>query len=276
VGLRRRIEEALGPVADDVGRLLRISKHDLSNVHTCEAYYRVEKDAFTWGPRNAYGTVAHRALRLSVSLRDDPAPLDLVDMAIDASLVDEQGGGLGGYLSGASAVELAELRAQANDVVVQFLECFPPLRREWRPRTDTPVLVKLCDDRITLRGKPDLAFGQARGNEAGVLIVDLKSGWSYAHHFDDLRFYALLQTLKVGVPPYRVATYYLDSATYHHEEVTPATLEIAAGRTVDGVRKIARLLDLTEPAAITPGRTCRWCRLRDECDGPGQLVDEDD
>lgn len=276
VSLRRRMEEALAPVADATGRLLRVNKHDLSQVHSCEAYYRVEKDAFAWGPRNAYGTVAHRALRLSVALRDEAAPLDLVDMAIDASVADDQGGGLGEYLSGAPRVELAELRAQANDVVVQFLECFPPLRREWRPRTDTPILVKLCDDRVTLRGKPDLAFGQARGNEAGVLIVDLKTGWSYAHHFDDLRFYALLQTLKVGVPPYRVATYYLDSATFHHEEVTPATLEIAAGRTVDGVRAIARLLDPDQPATITPGRTCRWCRLHDECDGPAQLEGDGD
>jgi len=196
-------------------------------------------------------------------------------MAIAAYLADEQDASLGPYLAGASRLEMAELRASANDVVVQFLECFPPLRREWRPRTDTPILVKLCADRITLRGKPDLAFGQARGSESGVLILDLKTGWSYPHHFDDLRFYALLQTLKVGVPPYRVASYYLDSATFHHEDVTPATLEIAAGRTVDGVRKIVRLLDAAEPAAITPGRTCRWCRLRDDCDGPGQLPDRD-
>jgi PD-(D/E)XK nuclease superfamily protein len=275
-GLRARMEEALGPLAEGLGRLLRISKHDLSNVHTCEAYYRAEKDSFAWGPRNAYGTVAHRALRLSVALHGEPDPLDLVDMAIAAYLADEQDASLGPYLAGASRLEMAELRASANDVVVQFLECFPPLRREWRPRTDTPILVKLCADRITLRGKPDLAFGQARGSEAGVLILDLKTGWSYPHHFDDLRFYALLQTLKVGVPPYRVASYYLDSATFHHEDVTPATLEIAAGRTVDGVRKIVRLLDPVEPAAITPGRTCRWCRLRDDCDGPAQLPDRDD
>ena len=104
-----------------------------------------------------------------------------------------------------------------------------------------------------------------------MLIVDLKTGWSYPHHFDVLRFYALLQTLKVGVPPYRVATYYLDSATFHHEDVTEATLEVAAGRTVDGVRKIAWLLQDAGPAAITPGPTCRWCRRRDDCDGPAQL-----
>ena len=270
--LRARMEEALAPVAGGLPRPLPVTKHDLSNVHTCEAYFRAEKGAFAWGPRNAHGTVAHRAVRLSIASRDQPPPLDLVDMAMDACIADDPAGGLGGWLLGASAVEVAELRASANDVVVQFLECFPPLRREWRPRTDTPIVVKLCGDRITLRGKPDLAFGQARGNEAGVLIVDLKTGWSYPHHLDDLRFYALLHTLKVGVPPYRVASYYLDSATFHPEDVTAAHLEIAAGRIVDGVRKLVRLLDPHSPAAITPGRTCRWCRLRDDCDGPSQLA----
>ncbi len=270
------MEAALAPVATAMGRPLRVGKHDLSSVHTCEAYWRAERNIFAWAPRNAYGTVAHRALRLSISMKHEPVPLDLVDMAIDAYVADDRDAGLGAYLAAATDADRAELRAQANDVVVQFLECFPPLRREWRPRTDTTVLVNLCLERISLRGKPDLAFGQARGHEAGVLIVDLKTGRSYPHHFDDLRFYALLQTLKVGIPPYRVASYYLDSATFHHEEVTAATLEIAAGRTVDGVRKIARLLQEDGPVAITPGPACRWCRLRDDCDGPRRLAERDD
>jgi hypothetical protein len=270
------MEEALAPVAEGLDRPLRMGKHDIGSVHTCEAYYRAEKDHFAWAPKNAYGAVAHRALRLSISLRDEPPPLDLVDMAMDAYVGEDQAEGtLGRYLQSASTLELAELRAQANDVVVLFLECFPPLLREWRPRTDTPILVSFCDERISLRGRPDLAFGQARGDEAGVLIVDLKTGRSYPHHLDDLRFYALLQTLKVGVPPYRVAGYYLDSATFHAEDVTPATLEIAAGRAVDGVRKIARLLQEEGPAAINPGAACRWCRLRDDCEGPAQLLDSD-
>lgn len=266
------MEEALAPLAVGLGRPLRMGKHDIGSVHTCEAYYLAEKDSFAWAPGNAYGAVAHRALRLSITLRDPPAPLDLVDLAMDAYAGEDQTqGSLGRYLQAASYLELAELRAQANDVVVQFFECFPPLRRDWRPRTDTPIVVGFCGDLISLRGRPDLAFGQARGEEAGVLIVDLKTGRGYPQHLDDLRFYGLLQTLKVGVPPYRVASYYLDSATFHAEDVTAATLEVAAARVVDGVRKIVRLLDGDGPAAITPGAACRWCRLRDDCDGPARL-----
>ena len=270
------MEEALAPVADRLDRPLRMGKHDIGSVHTCEAYFRAEKDHFSWAPRNAYGAVAHRALRLSISMREEPPPLDLVDMAMDAYIGEDQAqGSLGRYLQSASYLELAELRAQANDVVVLFFECFPPLLRDWRPRTDTPILVSFAGDRISLRGRPDLAFGQARGDEAGVLIVDLKTGRSYPHHLDDLRFYALLQTLKVGVPPFRVASYYLDSATFHAEDVTPATLESAAARAVDGVRKIARLLADDGPVAINPGAACRWCRLRHDCEGPAQLIGDE-
>jgi hypothetical protein len=268
------MERGLAPLAEGLEQPLRLGKHDIGSVHTCEAYYRAEKDRFAWAPRNAYGAIAHRALRLSLSLRQELPPLDLVDMAIDAYVTeDDAEGSLGRYLQTADYLQLAELRAQANDDVVLFFECFPPLRREWLPRTDTPILVWLCDDRISLRGKPDLAFGQARGDEAGVLIVDLKTGRAYPHHLDDLRFYALLQTLKVGVPPFRVASYYLDSATFHAEDVTPATLESAAARAVQGVRKVARLLVEDGPAAINPGPACRWCRLRDDCEGPAQLLD---
>lgn len=274
--LRRRMEEALAPVATGLERPLRTSKNGLANVHTCEAYYRAEKDGFAWATRNAVGTLTHRALRLSIALGGDQSPLDLVEMALDAFAAEEETDGLGAWLRAAPPLDLAELRAEANERVVLFQECFPPLRREWRPRTDTPIVVSLCDELVTLRGRPDLAFGQARGREAGVVIVDLKTGRRYGSHFDDLRFYALLQTLKTGVPPYRVASYYLDSGTFQAEDVTPAILESAARRTVDGIRKIARLLDPVTDAGISPGRACRWCRLRHDCDGPAQLADDQD
>src|SRR2546427_118007 len=83
---------------------------------------------------------------------------------------------------------LAEVRSEANDAVAKFEECFPRLRKEWRPRLESRARVDLCDDRIVLRAKADLALGQARGDEARVLIVDFKTSGSYPTHVDDLRF----------------------------------------------------------------------------------------
>jgi hypothetical protein len=74
--------------------------------------------------------------------------------------------------------------------------------------------------------------------------------------------------LRIGVPPFRVASYYLDTATFHHEDVTVDMLAVAVRRTVDGARKMARLLERDAAAAIAPGPTCTWCSLRHECEGP--------
>jgi hypothetical protein len=118
-----------------------------------------------------------------------------------------------------------------------------------------------------LSGKIDLCLGRAAGAEARCLFVDLKTGGHYPAHLDDLRFYALVQALRIGVPPFRVASYYLDSATFAFEDVTAETLEIARRRTEDGARKMAELQAGARPAAITPCPRCRYCPIRADCDG---------
>jgi hypothetical protein len=118
-----------------------------------------------------------------------------------------------------------------------------------------------------MHGKVDLALGLPRGDEARELFVDLKTGRGHPGHLDDLRFYALLQCLRSGVPPFRVASYYLDTATFHHEDVTAETLEIALSRTADGVRKLCELRLEHRGPTITPGPTCSYCRLNTTCEG---------
>ena len=102
--LRRRMEEALAPVATGLDRPLRTSKNGLANVHTCEAYYRAEKDGFAWGTRNAVGTLTHRALRLSIALGgDQPRALREVEALV-------QHGARAGLVP--NAVELDALRCK--------------------------------------------------------------------------------------------------------------------------------------------------------------------
>jgi hypothetical protein len=129
------------------------------------------------------------------------------------------------------------------------------------------VRTDLCGGRIVLSGKIDLSLGHAVGAEARCLFVDLKTGGHYPAHLDDLRFYALIQALRIGVPPFRVASYYLDTASFAAEDVTPETLGIAARRTVDGVRKMVEVRAGQRPAAITPCPRCRYCRIRAGCEG---------
>ena len=66
-----------------------------------------------------------------------------------------------------------------------------------------------------------------RGRESRRVIVDFKSGGHSPVHRDDLRFYALIETLVHDVPPRRLVTYYLDDAECEVEEVTIGVLRAA-------------------------------------------------
>jgi hypothetical protein len=274
IRLRDALEAGLAPVAERLGaEELFVRKRDLVQVHSCEAHHLAERErGFPgWSASTARGTVAHKAVELSVFMREELPPLDLVDAAIQRFEDDlDDAWGPGEWLRGASPVERAELRSGANERVVRFLESFPPLSPRWVPRLEAPVRVDLCDGRIVAQARADLVLGRAQGAEARVLIVDFKTGGRYASHVDDLRFYALLEAVRSGVPPFRVASYYLDSATFHVEDVDLDVLDAAVARTVAGITKVAALHLGDRTPTVTPGPTCGYCSLRAECDGARQ------
>ena len=263
------LEEGLAGAASrlGVGELV-VAKHLLGQVHQCERMAMAEqREGFAWSARSACGTVAHKAIELSVFSTDQPAPLDLVDRAIGRLLDADEPWGPAEFIRNAPEAERAELRAEANDRVVKFLECFPPLKKQWRPVLESRARVDLLERRVILKGKVDLALGRRDGDRARVLIVDFKTGTPHRGHVDDLRFYALLDTIRSGVPPFRVASYYLDAARWHHEDVTEDLLEAAAHRVVQGAVKLIELtVDRREPA-IAPGPACTYCRERTDCEG---------
>ena len=84
-----------------------------------------------------------------------------------------------------------------------------------------------------------------------------------------MRFYALLMTLRFGVPPYRVASLFLDSGEWQAEDVTEETLFHAADRVVATARAAAALMNGRE-AVLTAGVYCGWCPRAETC--PAALV----
>jgi CRISPR/Cas system-associated exonuclease Cas4 (RecB family) len=264
--LRAELEDALAPVVAPLpeGGVLRLSKYPLTQVHACEArFVATRDDPFAWTVASARGAVAHKAIELSIHWAGGAPPLRLVDEALSRLVL--AGGPLGDFLIGCDEVERAELRAEANDRVAKFVECFPPLRSAWRPVTESAVRIDLLGGRVVLQGRVDLTLGHARGTTARKVLIDLKTGGFSPGHAEDLRFYALLETLRIGTPPIRLATYYLDSARPHAEQVTLDTLHSAVRRTVDGAARLVELTDLGHPPRRRPGPSCRWCPLRDGC-----------
>jgi hypothetical protein len=275
--LLAELESGLAPLVDALpeGTNLFLSKYPLSGVHGCEQRFLVERDApFAWTPAMARGIVAHKAVELSVHWRGTPLPLELVDEAV-ASLI-EGDKAVSDWLRTCTPTQLAELRAEANERVATFLECFPPLKAAWRPVTESSVRVELFDQRIVLSGRVDLTLGQPDGTTAGKVLIDLKSGGFSPSHVEDLRFYALLETVKLGTPPLRLATYYLDMGRPHPEDVDEDVLAVAIRRTIDGARRIVELAHHAHAPVLRPAPWCRWCPELAACPTGRAWVDDHD
>lgn len=264
--LRDHLERELASVAAMIpeGDQLYVSKQQLTQVHSCEAHLLAERDQpFSWSVPRARGKVAHKAIELSISWRGSPTPAALVEEAI--ARLTEGVDGLADWLQTRSEGDLAELRGEATQRVTAFMECFPPIKPQWWPVPEAPVRVELFDGRIVLSGRVDLALGQPRGSVAGKVLIDFKTGGSHRSHTDDLRFYALLDTLRLGTPPRLLASYYLDRGEAHPEHVTADLLRATLRRTTDGVRRIAELLHTDAEPGRRAGPYCRWCPALEDC-----------
>jgi hypothetical protein len=141
------------------------------------------------------------------------------------------------------------------------------MRRELAPSTEWHVRVELLGGALVLSGQLDLVLGAssaAEPNRATRLAIDLKTGRAWPEHAEDMRFYALLLSLRFGVPPYRVATLYLDSGEWQAEDVTARVLDRAAERVVEAVRA-ASASEGGRPLPLRPGPYCTWCPRSATC-----------
>ncbi|MCD9623468.1 PD-(D/E)XK nuclease family protein [Rhabdothermincola salaria] len=263
--LRAELEEGLAPVAEELGPddSLWVAKHTLTSVHGCEGRHLAEKAGdFAWSPALARGAVVHKAVELSVHWRGELIPLDLVDEAMARLANDDKS--ISDWLRTCTESDRAELRSVAGERVTSFLECFPPLSSRWVPVTEGRLRADLLGGKVVLQGRTDLTLGRADGTRAGKVVVDLKTGGFSPAHTDDLRFYALVDTLRIGTPPRLIASYYLDQARAQPEAVTEHVLRAAVARTIDGVRKLHELEGGRAPE-LRPGPPCRWCPVLASC-----------
>jgi hypothetical protein len=262
-------EDATDSLAELAARLgnddVYVTKHNVAAVLACEAHH-LAPDDFAWTPARARGQVSHKAIQLLVNWRGEPTPTDVVEEAL-ARLADEERS-LGHYVAGLSPGDEADLRGQATERVTKFIECFPPLDRRWHPMTEATAQFPV-DGAIVLRARVDLVIGRPVERESRKVIIDLKSGRIVDRHREDLRFYALVETLCRDVPPRRLASFSLDSGTAVVEDVTTGLLRSSLRRTLDAVERIIELRVEGREPTRTPGVTCRWCVLRDDC-APGK------
>jgi hypothetical protein len=255
-GLEQRLHElGVGRVRDR----LWLGKGRLGALDRCPGSFAAamagERAPFELTARVAAGRLFHKAIELDVVTERDHDPRTVCDAARTA-LAEEAP--FARLWDGMDPFDRAGLVVEAGRRLERFRDSFPPLRRRWSPQPELALKASLAGGRVILAGVPDLVLGRRRR-----LVLDLKAFGAWPEYVEDLRFYALLLLLRTGVPPYRVATVFLESGTWQAEDVDPDVLRHAADRVA---RAVERALG-PEPAVgeLRPGRHCSWCPRAPGC-----------
>jgi hypothetical protein len=98
----------------------------------------------------------------------------------------------------------------------------------WMPRTDDRVAIPLGGGRVVLHGVFDLVVGLPRPRSASLCAIGLSTRGTWASERRSLHYLSLLETLRSGTPPFRLAL--LESATgrYGVEDVREEHLRAVA------------------------------------------------
>ena len=256
-GLRADAADALAELTERNGDApLAVNKFNVAAVLACETHF-LDPGPFAWSPALACGKVSHRAIELQLNWRGEPTPTDLVDDAL-ARLGDDERS-FGDWIAALGPGDEADLRSRAIARVTQFTECFPPLRHSWHPVTEAQVRWPV-DGPILLRAKADIVIGRAVGAESRKVLIDLKSGRIYDRHREDLRYYALVETLAREVPPRMVASFSLEAGEAVVDDVTEGMLRTSLRRTLDAIERMIELTVEGRAPRPAPSAGCFRCR----------------
>ena len=260
--VRGQLHELVADIAAQLepDAALWVSKNKVTTVHGCEGHYLANLGNFEWTVANVRGTVVHKAIELAANWKGEFTPSDVVDEALDRVAADERISAAD-FVDSLSDSDRAELRSGALDLYTKFEECFPPLKPAWRPVLESSARYEMFDKRIIMSTKTDLTLG-ASGNK---VIIDVKTGSLHPHHREELRFYALIEALRTGLAPRKLATLSLLTARIDVEDVTEGVLQAATRKTADAIRKMYELEREKREPRLVPSTTCRWCPLAESC-----------
>ncbi len=262
--LRDRIEAPARSL--DLPETLWLGKEKLNDLGRCEGAFSSkiagEAPPFEHGRASATGVLQHRAIEVVVGARDPIDPHTAAELSVRRTVEKEER--FADYWAGLQPSDRDDIQMEVVRRTILFEGSFPPLRelrRELTPATELSVRAELLGGALVVSGKLDLLLGAPDRLEpmrATRIAIDLKTGGAYPQYAEDNRLYALVLALRFGVPPFRVASFFLEGGTWQAEDVDEGTLFHAADRVVEAARSAAAIHNGREPA-LTPGPWCGWC-----------------
>jgi hypothetical protein len=267
VRLRDVIEGQLAPIIEQRpadSRPITLGKTQLDALACDGRYLDLKASPFEWSRPTVRGQLIHAAIALDHEVGRGVTVRDLLSHAWEQ--FRHSGDGAVAYADQLTDLEVASLQAEAATAVEEHRATFPALPDAWRVVYEPTLKVRLGAGAVSVRGKPDIVLGRVVADERRLLLADLKTGNRSRSDRHDMRFYALLATLKYRQAPFKVATFYIDEGTWDEELVTEDVLMAAARQLVDRVSVALRLAD--DPVAVhyAAGPACNWCGLAPTCE----------
>jgi hypothetical protein len=163
--------------------------------------------------------------------------------ALDALSIQPSRAGLVHHVNGLDRPAKQALSAALRTQVGHLRRLTPTFAPGWLPRTDDRVAIPLAGGRVVLGGVFDLLVGAPMAGRASVCAIQLTSGGPWAYARTALHYLALLETLRTGIPPFRLAL--LDSAVgrYVVEDVHEDHLRAMVAHVVTRLTEQARSID---------------------------------
>lgn len=258
--LRDQIEDGLAQLA--VERNFSVTASSLRSVHGCEEAH-VAREPFEWNTATAGRQLLPAAYDLLLA-GTEGNDAQLLGAALDERA--EEPWSLGEYLSGLGPEERHAVTGEVLDEFGAARALIGRLPLAWKVRVapDRAAKLRTLGPDVKVRAKAHLVLGPVKAPAVVILRHHLNPGVR-----DDLRFYALVQTINANLAPATVVGVGIEDGAVTAEPVTLALLEHAAGRVVDGVLRMAELIRGAEPV-LRPGPVCGWCPRRRACPSAGR------
>jgi hypothetical protein len=183
-----------------------------------------ETEADWTGDELLVGRLVHALFRQLVNVGTIGDPLgDALD-ALRAEGTDE----LVQRIESMAGAERALLGETVASHAGQLAGLVPRFAPGWLPRTDDRIAIPLAGGRVVLHGVADLLVGVPQPGAASLCALGLTTGGPWARERRSLHFLALLETLRSGTPPFRLALLESSTGRYGIEDVREEHLRAMA------------------------------------------------
>ncbi|HEX9766834.1 MAG TPA: PD-(D/E)XK nuclease family protein [Nitriliruptorales bacterium] len=272
--LRGALQAGLAGVNVPDGRQLFLGKTALAALVCDGRFLDLEEQPFEWTVPLLRGTLAHKAIETDWRTGRSETAGACLDWAWNE--LAQVKGGLADALNDLDDTSRRVLRSEAEQHVGDMRAAWPVLPAGVEARFEPTLRHTSADGRIAIQGRPDLVLGRIDHERARMLVLDFKTGMPRPDaELQEARLYALLTTLRYGVPPFRWGVYNVPEATWITEDLDEEALRSAVRRVVDGANRAAELsfgAVREQDLSLTAGPWCNWCGREPFCDTARERV----